>query len=572
VPEAEYAPLLEPGVLERYAKDAAMAHGVVGDEEPMKVLSLVAFGAQLELLPNGKPLGASLMLIAEAGRGKNYVTDAAIGLMPPEWCLAFESASATSMYYQVENDPEFLKHRFVYPNEAEATDALVEFLRPMLSSGKAVRLTVNNTGPNGANEAQELEVRGPITTVIPTVRNKLDAQLQTRLLVAELEDYEGRVKVHSRAFSRLLLPDFAAQDATEAVSRWRAALRSLVDVRRVVFPLDRDEFALDNDGISHGARLWANLLGLMCAHAWLEQRNRKIIELPTGEKAIAATPDDYEAAYRLFGATSQRTVVNLSDTHRKILDALHELGESDPGAEGFSQRVIAEEAGVSQPAVAKHKAFLVMSAKLIRETDYGLVLVNGAEPSWWNPEGLMRGFPSPESVRVWYEGGVRPDRAAPRNNRNLRDRRDHHGSGEGPRARDDSVNGGTRLDDPATEGAHDHVPTAQSLASENGSGRSNVGKKIEAITPITAITQITGEAESDAGATWVPLLTVEDALAEMNKANSGPAKTAAVYGRGQTRFEYLVKAVLVARGLATNDWKRHAPVVATAFEHWKEEK
>jgi hypothetical protein len=91
-------------------------------------------------------------------------------------------------------------------------------------------------------------------------------------------------------------------------------------------------------------------------------------------------------------------------------------------------------------------------------------------------------------------------------------------------------------------------------------------------TPITAITQITGEAESDAGATWVPLLTAEDALAEMNKANSGPAKTAAVYGRGQTRFEYLVKAVLNARGLATDDWEPHVPVVETAFEHWKEEK
>ncbi len=197
VPEEQFAHLLEPGVVERYVEAAARAHGVVGDKEPAKLILLVACGAQLLPLPNGKPLGASVMLVGEAGRGKNHVTDAVVGLLPPEWCLAFESASAASMYYRVANDPDFLRHRFVYPNEAEATDALVEFFRPMLSAGKAVRLTVNNTGPNGANEAQELEVWGPITTVIPTVRNKLDGQLQTRLLVAELEDYAGRVRTRS---------------------------------------------------------------------------------------------------------------------------------------------------------------------------------------------------------------------------------------------------------------------------------------------------------------------------------------------------------------------------------------
>src|SRR3712207_3024138 len=105
-------------------------HGVVGDQNPMKLVTLVAIGAQLELLPSRKPLGASAMLIGDPGRGKNYLTDAVVALLPPEWFLAFESASAASMYYQVEEEPDFLTHRFFYPNEAEATDMLVEFLRP----------------------------------------------------------------------------------------------------------------------------------------------------------------------------------------------------------------------------------------------------------------------------------------------------------------------------------------------------------------------------------------------------------------------------------------------------------
>jgi hypothetical protein len=60
-------------------------------------------------------------------------------------------------------------------------------------------------------------------------------------------------------------------------------------------------------------------------------------------------------------------------------------------------------------------------------------------------------------------------------------------------------------------------------------------------------------------------LTVGEALAEMVKPGSGPAKTAAVYGRGETRLEYLVKAVLYARGMETGGWERHAPAVEAAL-------
>ena len=180
----EYEHLLRPGVLDRCRAEAAKLQGIVGDEDTMDLICLVAFGAQLDLLPNDKPLGSSVGLIGESGRGKNYLTDGVVRLLPPRWYLAIESASAASLYYQCEQNPDFLAHRFIYFNEAEATDKLVEFLRPMLSSGKAVRLTVNSDD-TGRNTGQELEVRGPITTIIPTVRNKLDEQLQTRLLVAD---------------------------------------------------------------------------------------------------------------------------------------------------------------------------------------------------------------------------------------------------------------------------------------------------------------------------------------------------------------------------------------------------
>ena len=238
-------------------------HGVVGDEQAIKLMALVALGAQLEPLPNGRPLGPSVLLTAPPGRGKNYLIDAVVRLLPEKFYVAFEIVSAQAFYYAVQDDPESLKHTFVYPNEIEAVDALVEFLRPMLSSGKAVKLTVNKDA-GGANVAQELEVQGPITTAIPTIRNKTDDQLHTRLLVGELSDYEGRVKRHSAAFSELLLPDYAATNNSHKLFLWQAGLSQLTEIRRVVVPLRHSDFALDNDELAHGAKTWANLLGLMC--------------------------------------------------------------------------------------------------------------------------------------------------------------------------------------------------------------------------------------------------------------------------------------------------------------------
>ncbi len=151
----------------------------------------------------------------------------------------------------------------------------------------------------------------------------------------------------------------------------------------------------------------------MCTHAWLEQRNREVISLENGEKAIVATPEDYEVAYEVFKATCERSVINLSDSHRKILDATYALREEDnntPDWLGFSQRLIAERAGVAQSTVSTNKAFLVNSVKFMTETQGSkLNLVDGADPSWWEKGDTLDGFPKPEQVRIWWTDDGSPD-------------------------------------------------------------------------------------------------------------------------------------------------------------------
>jgi hypothetical protein len=99
-----------PGVLDRYVEDAARMHGVVGERPVLKLQTLVAVGAQLAPYPNGKPAGANLIITAEPGRGKNHVCDAVAFPMPVNFYLAFESASAKSLFYRAEKDPSILEH------------------------------------------------------------------------------------------------------------------------------------------------------------------------------------------------------------------------------------------------------------------------------------------------------------------------------------------------------------------------------------------------------------------------------------------------------------------------------
>ena len=129
-------------------------------------------------------------------------------------------------------------------------------------------------------------------------------------------------------------PGAASVDHSRERWLWQEALRQLTGVRRVVFPLEHDDFALDDDQVSHGARLWANLLSLMVTNAWLEQNNREVVEVRESKAnlAVVATPDDYEVAYKIFTKICKRTVINLSESHRKILNGLHGLHKRTRGA------------------------------------------------------------------------------------------------------------------------------------------------------------------------------------------------------------------------------------------------
>ncbi len=64
------------------------------------------------------------------------------------------------------------------------------------------------------------------------------------------------------------------------------------------------------------------------------------------------------------------------------------------------------------------------------------------------------------------------------------------------------------------------------------------------------------------------LLGSEHVLEELGREGSGPQKTARTYLAGETRLKYVVRAVLFAKGMDTDGWEKHAPVVEEALEEW----
>lgn len=400
-------------VLNDYVEAMAEVHEVAGDRHYMKLITLGALSAQLAPLPTGTVLGANVILTADSGRGKNFLCDAVASGLPAGWVYAFESASPKAFYYKASADPECFKHTWAYPNEAEATDMLVETLRPLLSSGHARHDTVDS-GDDGANEARSLTIEGPITCVIPTVRNKLDGQLQTRMLVVDVADYEGRVQEHTAAFSKTLWASHAVDDQASMIDNWRSALGTLAGVRRVVLPVEDEDFKLTAN-IPHGARLWRNFCSLMLTNAWLQQHRRTVTTLENGERAVVVSADDYRVAYEVFKDAATRSLDNIGEKHVKILNALYELQTNDSRRvrdKGFSLRKIADKAGASinHELIRTQKGFLMNLGFVIEDDRGSLRLIEGVEPSAWGAGKSLNGFPDPDEITKRWAALKTPDK------------------------------------------------------------------------------------------------------------------------------------------------------------------
>lgn len=102
--------------------------------------------------------------------------------------------------------------------------------------------------------------------------------------------------------------------------------------------------------------------------------------------------------------------MNISDSHRRILDAVYQLQQDDRNTiffndkdKSWSQREIARRTGVPQSTISAQKSYLAKSLKLlVEEYDGKLRLADDADPWLWRKEGVLDGLPKPKQVWAWW--------------------------------------------------------------------------------------------------------------------------------------------------------------------------
>ena len=78
---------------------------------------------------------------------------------------------------------------------------------------------------------------------------------------------------------------------------------------------------------------------------------------------------------------------------------------------------------------------------------------------------------------------------------------------------------------------------------------------------MSSVSSVSGE--------FSPALTTTDVLQVLEDPSTGAHRNALLYTAGETALEYLVRSVLFARGIPTEDWQRYTGVVEEAFEEWR---
>ena len=388
---------------------AARMHQVYGDREPLELALLVALGAQLEPLPNGRPLGASILLTAPR-QGQEPHRRCAVKPLPPEFYLPSRSPRGRASTTRPTRTRLPQAHVRL-PQRDRGRRGPLGVPEADALEGRAKKI-VTAKDPAGNMTTRTIIVEGPVTIAIPTIRNKTDEQLQTRLLVAELPDYAGGSSTTPRRSPSNSCRTRQPPTTPASSGSGRRPLGSSPG-RRVVFPLTIPT-SPSTTTISPTARG----SGRTSSPSWRptpgwSRGTAGSSSWPAGEGEAprrSRPPRGLRGGLPLFTEVCKRTVINLSETHRKILGR----PLRPPGGPSRARRV--HPAGDRQGGrgrlgtVSNNKTFLVTSAKLIRRPRPGLLLVEGAEPSWWT-EGDLIGRANPQAGQG--PGGKTPRQIQP---------------------------------------------------------------------------------------------------------------------------------------------------------------
>ena len=120
--------------------------------------------------------------------------------------------------------------------------------------------------------------------------------------------------------------------------------------------------------------------------------------------------------------------------------------------------------------------------------------------------------------------------------------------------------GGTYPTTHTTNGTNEKSPTCFENEKEGRKAEERDSQITNKENSVSSVSSVSGE---------VVALSVAEALRILEDPNTGAYKNALLYSAGETALEYLVRSVLFAKGISTEDWQQHARTVEEAFEEWR---
>jgi hypothetical protein len=281
--------------------------GIVGEQHLACTTYFVATSRKLP-----KPLAAIVQ--AATSSGKTFVSNAVIGLMPPEGVLQATAISSQALFYM---PPGALKNKLVCVAErkhrskkdspAEANETLA--IREMLSTG-VLNKTVTAGGGTGTMMIRQ---EGPIAYLETTTAADVFDEDATRLLplsTDETMEQTERIVTHLAKKAAGLA---AAHPEIEFVKAKHQAAQRMLEPLPVVVPF-AEHIRIPGQQLSI-RRTYEHLLSCIMAVALLRQRQNKTDE----QGRIVASIEDYRIAYplmlpilrRVFGSVNEKSLALL---------------------------------------------------------------------------------------------------------------------------------------------------------------------------------------------------------------------------------------------------------------------
>jgi hypothetical protein len=293
--------------------------GLIGERRNAAIGFLVGTSRNLE-----DP--ASLAFRGQSGSGKSNLADTILKFMPSSDVYTSTTLSNTSLLYS----PEDFRHRIIVIPELaglglEDNEGFLN-LREFMSR-HLVSKTATQDVPKGGRIAPRIEKEGPISVMTTTTHLNIFEDLNTRLIVVNVDESEEHIKLVAKRSKRA--------KRLQVNQEW-VHLQQWLDLKRQIngpFIIDVPYREAMVDLMPPAAfkqpraiRDIDHVIGLIEAHTVLHHVNRKMTK--SGE--YIATVDDYAVVRQLMSDVLGETLnLSVPDGVRKIVDAVLKMGSAN---------------------------------------------------------------------------------------------------------------------------------------------------------------------------------------------------------------------------------------------------